>query len=259
MQGYNRPPSPPPSSAPLFPDTVALRPLSQSSTRPASARGNFKAGSEPRRLPSNSQWVGGGGCHGNGFTIRGSGPGAGAASDWLCGRAASSLRTCAVVPRRGRGGAGARWFRAGLPRTGLGGRLRSRLRALRDETWRAEAPLQRGTEPATQAQRPPPLLPGASRAAPLPVRRSGHRLGCGRPEGWGLRGRPHAAARDLQTAELGGPRRVRRPGAPLPCRPSEQPVLGDTVRLRGAWRWRPWTGGVRPAVRFSVGKLVPNS
>lgn len=203
--------------------------------------------------------MGGGGCHGNGFTIRGSGRGAGAASDWLRGRAASSLRTCAVAPRRGHGGAGARWFRAGLPRTGLDWRLRPRLRALRDETWRAEAPLQRGTEPATQAQRQPPLLPGASRAAPQRVRRSGHRLGCGRPEGWGLQGRPHAAARDLQTAELGGPRRVRRPGAPLPCRPSEQPALGDTVRLRGARRRRPWTGGVRPAVRFSVGKLVPDS
>ena len=132
--------------------------------------------------------MGGGGCHGNGFTIRGSGRGAGAASDWLRGRAASSLRTCAVAPRRGHGGAGARWFRAGLPRTGLDGRLRPRLRALRDETWRAEAPLQRGTEPATQAQRQPPLLPGASRAAPQRVRRSGHRLGCGRPEGWGLQG-----------------------------------------------------------------------
>lgn len=185
-------------------------------------------------------------------------PGAGAGSDWLRWRAASSLRTCALAPRRGRGGAGARWFRAGLPRTGLDGRLRPRLRVLRAKTWRAEAPLQRGTEPATQAQRLPPLLPQASRAAPLRVRRSGHRLGCGRPEGWGLRGRPRAAAPDLQTAELGGPRRVSRPGAPLPSRPSEQPALGDTVQLRGAWRWRPWTGGVRPAVRFSVGKLVPN-
>ena len=119
-------------------------------------------------------------------------------------------------------------FRAGLPRTGLDGRLRPRLRALRDETWRAEAPLQRGTEPATQAQRPPPLLPGASRAAALRVRRSGHRLGCGRPEGWGLQGRPHAAARDLQPAEFGRSGGSKRPASRLERRAESLASPRDT-------------------------------
>ena len=189
--------------------------------------------------------------------------GPGAASDWLRAGAASFLRTCAVAPRRGHGGAGARWVPGRASQDRVHGGLRPRRRALRDGRGGAEAPPQRGTEPATQAPRAPPLLPGASRAARLRVRRSGHRSGCGRPVGSGLRGSPRAAAREPQTVELGGPHGVGRRGVPLPRRPGAQPALGDTTGLGGL---RAGARGqvvsvllqVRPAVRFSAGILVSN-
>lgn len=167
--------SPPLHRSPPLPDT-APRPPSHASARPAPAQRNFKVPSEPRRPTSKAPlWVE--------EVAMETGP-------WSAARvrrAGSGFRLArrarSVLPAHMRGGAEARSRQSrgaagsgpGFPGpswTGGSGRG-----AVLSGTGRggAKAPPQRGAEPATQAPRPPPLLPRASRAAPLRVRGFGHR------------------------------------------------------------------------------------
>lgn len=76
----------------------------KTSTRPASARGNFEVPFGTSQADKQVREMGGGGCHGDRSRARGAGGGGrNSGSDWLCGRAAFSWCTCAVTPRRGRG------------------------------------------------------------------------------------------------------------------------------------------------------------
>lgn len=105
------------------------------------------------------------------------GEGRGAASNWLSGRAAFSLRTCAVAPRRGRGEAGARWvpgraFQAGL---GCDVRLLQTHAVLSGEgKWRNQGPLcGAGLSPPRRRPRPRRhCCPGPLGPLRLRVRRS---------------------------------------------------------------------------------------
>lgn len=174
--------------------------------------------------------------------------GPGAASDWLRGCAASFLRTCAVAPRRGQSGVGARWVPGRASQDRLHGRLQPRRRSLRDGRGGAEAPPQRGTEPATQAPRPSPLLPGASRAARLRV--PGPATG---QDAGGLRGRGCGAGAAGQSPRSGprasdcGVRGTSRGWGGEECLCPVGLVrsrLWGTRRVEGAQSWSPWTSGV---------------